>query len=60
MLKRIIAVLLFAIAFILVFPSACNNPESVEKETGMINGAGIPPIDTYAPAVTETATFALG
>jgi len=60
MLKGIIAVFLFAITLVLVFPSACNNPEFVEKESGMVNGAEIPPIDINPPAITETATFALG
>ena len=60
MLKRILAVFLFAIIVIPVFPVACNNPEFVEKDSSMVKRTEIPPVDTHTPTVTETATFALG
>ena len=45
----------------LVLPAvltACSNTK--EKEIDMVVQTAIPPIDTNAPAKTETATFSLG
>ena len=47
----------------LVLPSLlvdCHETESAAKEHTVTNKAAIPPIDTYVPPATETATFALG
>ena len=60
MLSRIMAGLLFAIPLVLILTISCNNPECVEKENSLLQSAMIPPVDTHAPTITETATFALG
>ena len=58
-LRALISLLLvgFALAGSLV---GCQGTGSAEKEYKVTTRATIPPIDTYAPQTTETATFALG
>ena len=58
-LRWLISLLLvgFALAGSLV---GCHGTGSAEKEYKVTTRAAIPPIDTYAPQTTETATFALG
>lgn len=60
MLSRIIASFSFAIILILIFMVACNSPKLAEKENNMVRGEVIPPIDSFAPTFTKTATFGLG
>ena len=60
MLNRIIAGFLFIIPLILILTIACSNLKFVEKENSLVSSTVIPPLDTYAPTVTKTATFALG
>ena len=60
MLSRIMVGLLLAIPLVLILTISCNNPECVEKENSLVSSAVVPPLDTHAPTVTETATFALG
>ncbi len=60
MLRIITAIVLLAIVSLMVLLAACNSPEVVKREVGMVGSKAIPPIDTGVPAVTEAATFALG
>jgi hypothetical protein len=60
MLSRIMYGVLFAIPIVLILTISCNNLGFGGKENSLVNSAVIPPLDTHAPTVTETATFALG
>ncbi len=53
---------LLTAAFLAVVLSGCSSQRARVHipEDGLIPGGSIPPIDTSAPAHTETATFALG
>jgi hypothetical protein len=58
-IRALISLLLvgFALPSLLV---GCHETGGAEKEYKVTTRAAIPPIDTYAPQTTETATFALG
>ena len=60
MLSRIMAGILFAIPILLISTVSCNNLGPFGKENSLVDSVVIPPLDIYAPTVTETATFALG
>ncbi len=56
-------------SIVLILPILCSSPlkaepqnQSEQEKTIMTHGSGnnIPPLDLQVPAVTETATFALG
>ena len=52
---------LFLIAFVLLtFLPGCNYSKNDERENGLNPKVTVPPIDTFVPIDTETATFALG
>ena len=57
-----IGIILMVIAAIVAIPAVilANSNDNEEEVTDMDGNVSIPLIDTMRPAVTETATFALG
>jgi predicted small secreted protein len=56
-LWRMLVVLVVTVPFLL---AGCHNSETGAAEDGMATAKNIPLLDMNRPAVTETATFALG